>query len=38
MTKSPQFIQLHQADHAALAAEAGAGLLAPAASASPKVF
>ena len=38
MTKAPQFSQLHQADHAALAAEAAAGLLAPAASASPKFF
>jgi L-histidine N-alpha-methyltransferase len=38
MTKSPHFIQLHQADHAALAAEAGAGLLAAAAWASPKFF
>ncbi len=38
MTNAPQFIQLHQADHASLAAEAAAGLLAPAAWASPKFF
>ncbi len=38
MTNTPRFIQQHQADHAALAAEAAAGLLAAAASASPKFF
>ena len=38
MPITPQFIQLHQADHHGLAAEAAAGLLAPAASASPKFF
>lgn len=38
MTNAPQFIQLHQPDHGSLAAEAAAGLLAPAASASPKFF
>ena len=38
MPNSPQFIQLHQADHASLAAEAAAGLLAPAAAVSPKFF
>ena len=38
MANTPQFIQLHQADHHSLAAEAAAGLLAPAASASPKFF
>jgi L-histidine N-alpha-methyltransferase len=38
MPITPQFIQLHQADHQGLAAEAAAGLLAPAASASPKFF
>ena len=38
MTKHPQFIQLHQADNLALAAEAAAGLLAGDASASPKFF
>lgn len=38
MSKSPHFIQLHQADHAALAAEASTGLLASAASVSPKFF
>ena len=38
MPNTPQFIQLHQADHHGLAAEAAAGLLAPAASASPKFF
>ena len=35
---TPRFFQLHQADDAALAAEAAAGLLAPAAWASPKFF
>jgi len=34
--QSPQFLQLHQADHQALAQEAATGLLAPAASVSPK--
>jgi dimethylhistidine N-methyltransferase len=38
MTHSPHFIQLHQADHASLAAEAAAGLLATPAHASPKFF
>lgn len=38
MHNTPQFIQLHQADHASLAAEATAGLLAPAAAVSPKFF
>jgi L-histidine N-alpha-methyltransferase len=38
MPNTPQFIQLHQADHHSLAAEAAAGLLALAASASPKFF
>ena len=38
MLNTPRFIQLHQADAAALAAEAAAGLLAPSASASPKFF
>ncbi len=38
MTNSPHFIQLHQADHASLAAEAAAGLLAMPAHASPKFF
>ncbi len=36
--RTPRFIQQHQADHAALVAEASAGLLAAAASASPKFF
>lgn len=35
---TPQFTQLHQSDATALAAEAAAGLLAPAASVSPKFF
>lgn len=35
---SPQFIQLHQSDAVALAAEAAAGLLAGAAAVSPKFF
>ena len=33
---TPQFLQLHQIDSSQLAAEAVAGLLAPAAMASPK--
>ena len=36
--KTPQFIQLHQFDDRALAAEAAAGLLASPAQASPKFF
>ena len=36
--KTPQFIQLHQLDDHALAAEAAAGLLASPAQASPKFF
>ena len=36
--KTPQFIQLHQLDDHALAAEAAAGLLASPAHASPKFF
>lgn len=36
--KTPRFIQLHQFDDRALAAEAAAGLQAPAAQASPKFF
>ena len=36
--KTPQFIQLHQVDDQALAAEAAAGLLASPAQASPKFF
>jgi L-histidine N-alpha-methyltransferase len=36
--KTPQFIQLHQLDDRALAAEAAAGLLARPAHASPKFF
>jgi dimethylhistidine N-methyltransferase len=35
---TPQFTQLHLADAAALAAEAAAGLLAPAAAVAPKFF
>lgn len=35
---TPQFTQLHQTDAAALAAEAAAGLQAPAAAVSPKFF
>jgi dimethylhistidine N-methyltransferase len=38
MPNAPRFIQLHQADAAALAAEAAAGLQAPQAWASPKFF
>ena len=38
MSQAPRFFQLHQVDAAALAAEAAAGLLAPAAWASPKFF
>ena len=38
MPKTPQFFQLHQIEDRALAAEAAAGLLAPAAWASPKFF
>lgn len=34
--QSPRFLQLHHAEHQALAQEAAAGLLAPAASVSPK--
>jgi L-histidine Nalpha-methyltransferase len=37
-TMTPDFIQLHDADARALADEAAAGLLAPAAHASPKFF
>ena len=37
-TKTPQFIQLHRFDDAAIAAEAAAGLRAPHAHASPKFF
>jgi L-histidine N-alpha-methyltransferase len=36
--QSPQFIQLHRIDDAALAAEAAAGLLAPQARVAPKFF
>ena len=35
---TPDFIQLHHGDDRALAAEAAAGLLAPAAQVSPKFF
>ena len=38
MMKTPQFIQLHRIDDAALAAEAAAGLAAAAARVSPKFF
>ena len=38
MNQAPRFFQLHQVDATALAVEAAAGLLASAASASPKFF
>jgi L-histidine Nalpha-methyltransferase len=38
LLKTPTFLQLHEPQGAALAAEAAAGLLAPAAAVSPKFF
>jgi L-histidine Nalpha-methyltransferase len=38
LLKTPTFVQLHEPDGAAFAAEAAAGLLAPAAAVSPKFF